>query len=61
INTLGLDESMIKYIKDRPGHDKRYAMSNDKISEELGWYPKMPFEKGIDLTINWYLKNRNLL
>ena len=49
----------IKFIKDRPGHDIRYALNSNKIKKELGWYPKTNFSKGIKLTLNWYLKNKS--
>lgn len=54
---LNKPESLIKYVKDRPGHDKRYAMDNTKISSELEWTPKYDFETGLKLTIDWYLDN----
>lgn len=57
INTLGKSESLIKYVKDRPGHDRRYAIDNTKITTQLGWEPKYTFEKGIKETIKWYLDN----
>jgi len=47
----------IKLIKDRPGHDVRYALNSNKIKKKLGWKPKINFTKGLKLTINWYLKN----
>ena len=46
-----------KYIKDRPGHDRRYGVDTKKIIDELGWKPKYKFEEGIAITIKWYLKN----
>ncbi|MBQ1612073.1 MAG: GDP-mannose 4,6-dehydratase, partial [Alphaproteobacteria bacterium] len=46
-----------EHVTDRLGHDRRYAISNDKISSELGWKPSVTFEEGIELTINWYLNN----
>ncbi|MDC0460873.1 dTDP-glucose 4,6-dehydratase [Candidatus Pelagibacter sp.] len=49
----------IKFVKDRPGHDVRYALNSNKIKSELGWYPKTAFSKGIKLTLNWYFKNRS--
>lgn len=57
IKTLGKSEDLIKYVKDRPGHDKRYAIDNTKIKIELGWKPVYTFEQGIKETIHWYLNN----
>ena len=48
----------ISFVKDRPGHDIRYALNSNKIKKELGWKPKTSFSKGIKLTLDWYLKNR---
>lgn len=50
-------ESLIKYVKDRPGHDRRYAIDAGKIERELGWRPQQDFESGLELTIRWYLDN----
>ena len=58
LNAMGKDESSIEYVKDRLGHDRRYAIANDKIQKELGWEPSVKFEEGIKLTIDWYLKNQ---
>ena len=58
LDAMGKDETSIEYVKDRLGHDKRYAISNDKITSELGWEPSLTFEEGIKLTINWYLNNQ---
>ncbi|OPZ60882.1 MAG: dTDP-glucose 4,6-dehydratase [Deltaproteobacteria bacterium ADurb.Bin510] len=55
---LGKDESLIKYVKDRPGHDFRYAMDFSKIQKELGWEPDYSFEDGMSSTIDWYLENK---
>ena len=52
-------KSQITHIKDRPGHDKRYAIDTTKIKESLGWAPKLTFEEGISRTIRWYLDNLN--
>ena len=49
--------SLIKYVKDRPGHDRRYAIDASKIESELGWRPQQDFESGLELTIRWYLEN----
>lgn len=57
LDAMGKDESYIEYVQDRLGHDRRYAISNDKITSELGWKPSVTFEQGIRLTIDWYLNN----
>ena len=57
LNELGKDEALITHVKDRLGHDRRYAIDNTKISTELGWEPKYTFDEGIKLTIKWYLDN----
>ncbi len=57
IGTLGKSEGLIKYVKDRPGHDRRYAIDNTKITTELGWEPTYTFEQGMKETIQWYLEN----
>lgn len=57
LDAMGKDETYIEYVTDRPGHDRRYAISNDKITKELGWTPSITFETGIKLTIDWYLNN----
>jgi dTDP-glucose 4,6-dehydratase len=58
LKELGKPESIIKYVKDRPGHDRRYAIDATKIKRELGWEPEIRFEQGIKETIEWYLNNR---
>lgn len=58
LKQVGKPESLIKYVKDRPGHDKRYAIDNTKIKNELGWEPKVDFESGLKKTIQWYLDNK---
>lgn len=58
LEAMGKDESSIKYVQDRLGHDRRYAISNDKITSELGWKPSLTFEQGIKITIDWYLNNQ---
>ena len=58
LDAMGKDESSIKYVQDRLGHDKRYAICNDKIQSELGWEPSLTFEEGIKITIDWYLNNQ---
>lgn len=57
IKTLGKPVSLIKYVKDRPGHDRRYAIDNTKITTQLKWKPNYTFERGIKETIQWYLDN----
>lgn len=57
ISNLGKSEELIKYVQDRPGHDRRYAIDNSKITRELGWSPSYTFEQGIKETIEWYLAN----
>ncbi len=58
LKALGKPESLIKYVTDRPGHDMRYAIDPTKIETELGWKPTYTFDTGIEMTINWYLENR---
>lgn len=53
----GISEDLIKHVEDRLGHDRRYGIDPTKIKNDLGWYPETPFEKGIVLTIDWYLEN----
>ena len=53
----GESETLITYVKDRPGHDRRYAIDATKINKELGWKPTVTFEQGLSETIDWYLKN----
>jgi len=55
----GESEQLITYIKDRPGHDRRYAIDASKINKELGWKPSVTFEEGLAITINWYLEIQN--
>jgi len=60
-NEKGTSEQLITYVKDRPGHDKRYAIDASKINKELGWKPSVTFEEGLSQTIDWYLKNKKWL
>ena len=53
----GKPRSLVQYVKDRPGHDRRYALSSDKLMRETGWRPVMDFETGLDRTIEWYRAN----
>lgn len=59
LKELGKDESLIEFVDDRLGHDRRYAIDSTKIQEELGWKPKYTFETGIHETIQWYLDNQD--
>ena len=59
LSALGKDESLIHYVQDRPGHDRRYAIDNTKITTLLGWSPSYTFETGMKQTIEWYLKNQS--
>ena len=52
-----INETLIKYVEDRKGHDRRYGIDPQKIKDELGWYPETTFEVGIEKTIDWYLAN----
>ncbi|MDR1033437.1 MAG: dTDP-glucose 4,6-dehydratase [Bifidobacteriaceae bacterium] len=61
LQTLNKPKSLIEFVKDRPGHDRRYAIDNTKITTELGWQPKHTFEQAIQTTIQWYLNNPNWL
>jgi dTDP-glucose 4,6-dehydratase len=58
---LGSSEKLVTYVKDRPGHDLRYAIDASKINKELGWRPTVTFEEGLSETINWYLSNEDWL
>lgn len=60
-NTPGTSEQLITYVKDRPGHDRRYAIDASKINKELGWKPSVTFEEGLSQTIDWYLQNGDWL
>lgn len=57
ISALGKSEDLITYVKDRPGHDRRYAIDNTKITTLLGWHPEYTFEEGMKETVQWYLDN----
>lgn len=59
LRILGKSEELIKFVKDRPGHDMRYAIDPTKIRNELGWYPETDFDTGIQKTVEWYLNNRS--
>jgi len=57
LDHLGKPETLIQYVKDRPGHDRRYAIDASKIINELDWKPSVTFEEGIVQTIDWYLSH----
>ena len=57
----GESEQLITYVKDRPGHDRRYAIDASKINQELGWHPSVTFEEGLKQTIDWYFDNKEWL
>lgn len=59
LKALGKSEDLITFVKDRPGHDRRYAIDPTKIHNELGWLPQTKFEDGITKTIEWYLANKD--
>lgn len=59
--TPGTSSELITYVKDRPGHDLRYAIDASKINKELGWKPSVTFEQGLERTIDWYLSNEKWL
>jgi dTDP-glucose 4,6-dehydratase len=56
---LNKSEDLIEYVKDRPGHDRRYAIDSSKIETELGWKPEFKFEEAIEKTIDWYVNNED--
>jgi len=58
LKTLSKPESLITFVKDRPGHDRRYAMEHTKITQELGWKPKYKFNDMLPQTVKWYVKNQ---
>jgi dTDP-glucose 4,6-dehydratase len=57
LTLFGKDESYLTFVADRPGHDLRYALNNQKIKDELGWRPAVTFEEGIQRTVDWYAEN----
>ncbi len=57
LNLAGKPESLIEYVKDRPGHDRRYALSSEKMQRDTGWRPRVDFEAGLERTIEWYRAN----
>ena len=61
LKLMNKPESLIKFVEDRPGHDLRYSLDSQKISNDLGWKIKTSFEDGLQSTINWYLNNPEIL
>jgi len=59
LKLVGKPESLIQYVKDRPGHDRRYALNCDKMKRELGWSPAIPLEQGLRQTIEWYQNHQD--
>lgn len=59
LKRLEKPESLIRFVEDRPGHDRRYAMDASKLKRELGWKPEISFQEGINQTIGWYMNNEN--
>lgn len=59
LKKLGKSEELIEFVKDRLGHDRRYAIDSTKIQQELGWKPEYKFEEAIQFTVDWYLNNKN--
>ena len=57
VELTGRDESLIEYVTDRPGHDRRYSLSSDKLKDELGWAPRMDWAAGLEHTVAWYRDN----
>ena len=61
LHILHKSESLLSYVKDRPGHDRRYALNCKKAEKELGWTPAKPLEEGLQETIDWYMDNSSWL
>jgi len=59
LNIIGKDESQIEFVKDRPGHDRKYSVDWSKINKELGWHPMYDFDEALKLTVEWYIKNQD--
>lgn len=59
LNALGMDENSMEFVKDRPGHDRRYSLDTSKLRTELGWAPQVEFEDGIKRTVEWFKNNQS--
>ncbi len=59
LEKLGKDASLVRHVKDRPGHDRRYAIDSSKIQKELGWKPETSFQGGMDQTVQWFIDNES--
>ncbi|HON52617.1 MAG TPA: GDP-mannose 4,6-dehydratase, partial [Bacteroidales bacterium] len=59
--TPGESAQLITFVKDRAGHDLRYAIDSSKLMTKLGWKPSVTFEQGLDITVDWYLQNQEWL
>jgi dTDP-glucose 4,6-dehydratase len=57
LELTGRDKSLIEHVRDRPGHDRRYSLSSDKLRSELGWKPEIRFDEGLERTVEWYRDN----
>lgn len=61
LRIVGKSESLLSYVKDRPGHDRRYALKCEKVERELGWKPSISLEDGLRTTVDWYRNNKEWL
>jgi dTDP-glucose 4,6-dehydratase len=59
LDHLGKPHSLLRFVTDRPGHDRRYGIDPAKIGKEIGWFPSVLFDQGIDMTIDWYLSHKS--
>jgi dTDP-glucose 4,6-dehydratase len=58
LNAVGRPDTLMRTVTDRPGHDRRYALTSEKLERETGWTPQVPFEEGLQFTVDWYRNNR---
>ena len=58
LKATGQPDSLMKTVTDRPGHDRRYALTSEKLEKETGWSPQMDFDRGLTQTVDWYRQNR---